>query len=73
MSAGDKTLIILACLLATLMLIYAADKAYELYTEYNEWSTERRRAKYRRQAYKELRERETIAHNRATLWEMMKR
>lgn len=55
-------------LAAGIMLLAALSKARELYDDYTEWSTLRRRAKYRAPAYRAVAERRTLKNNRQELW-----
>ena len=57
-----------AVLTAAFLLLVAAAKARELYAEYTEWSTLRRRAKYRVPAYTDMEQRWAIKQSRETLW-----
>ena len=57
-----------AVLTAAFLLLVAAAKARELYAEYTEWSTLRRRAKYRVPAYNDMERRWAVRRNRETLW-----
>lgn len=55
-------------LAAGLMLLAALSKARELYDDYTEWTTLRRRAKYRAPAYTDMEQRWTQHENREQLW-----
>lgn len=60
-------------LAAGLMLLAALSKARELYDDYTEWSTLRRRAKYRAPAYTDMEQRWTQHQNREQLWKAVNR
>ena len=63
-----KAAVIVAVLAASFLLLCAISKSMELKAEYNEWSTQKRRAKYRAPAYKQMNKRWTQHENRETLW-----
>lgn len=53
---------------AAYLLLAALEKARMLISEYNEWSTLRRREKYRVPAYTNMEQRWTQHENRENLW-----
>ncbi|MBQ9898524.1 MAG: hypothetical protein IJM44_03600 [Ruminococcus sp.] len=58
---------------AGIMLLAALSKARELYDDYTEWATLRRRAKYRAPAYTDMEQRWTQHQNREQLWKAVNR
>lgn len=63
-----KAAVTVAVFAAAFLLLCAIDKAMELKAEYDEWSTQKRRAKFRAPAYKQMNKRWTQHVNRETLW-----
>ena len=61
-----------AVLAAAILIMSAIGESRDLYEEYQEWNTERRRAEYRARAYKAMRERQAVEKNRESLWRAMK-
>ena len=61
-----------AVLAAAILILSAIGESRDLYEEYQEWNTERRRAEYRAKAYKAMRERQAKQNNRENLWRAMK-
>ena len=61
-----------AVLAAAILILSAIGESRELFEEYQEWNTERRRAEYRAKAYKAMRERQVKQSNRENLWRAMK-
>ena len=57
-----------AVLTAAFLLLVAVAKGRELYAEYSEWTTLKRRAKYRMPAYTDMERRWAIKQSRETLW-----
>ena len=68
-----KAAVTVAVLAASFLLLCAIDKAMELKAEYNEWSTQKRREKYRKPAYKQMNKRWTQHENREALWRRLTR
>ena len=60
-----------AVLIASFFLLCAIDKTMQLKDEYDEWSTQKNRAKYRAPAYKQMNKRWTQHENRETLWKVV--
>ena len=63
-----KAAVIVAVLAASFLLLCAIDKGMTLKEEYDEWSTQKRRAKYRRSAYADVYRRRCQSVNRDELW-----
>lgn len=63
-----KAAVIVAVLAAAFLLLCAISKSMELKAEYDEWSTQKNRAKYRAPAYKQMNKRWTQHENREALW-----
>ena len=63
-----KAAVIVAVLAASFLLLCAIDKGMTLKEEYDEWSTQKHRAKFRAPAYKQMNKRWTQHENRETLW-----
>lgn len=63
-----KAAVTVAVLAAAFLLLCAISKSMELKAEYNEWSTQKRRAKYRRSAYADVYRRRCQSVNRDELW-----
>ena len=61
-----------AVLAAAILILSAIGESRELFEEYQEWNTERRRAEYRSKAYRAIRERRAKQSNRENLWRAMK-
>ncbi len=57
-----------AVLIAAFCIMYAISEGRILKEEYDEWSTQKRREKYRKPAYKQMNKRWTQHENRETLW-----
>ena len=57
-----------AVLIASFFLLCAIDKTMQLKDEYDEWSTQKNRAKYRRSAYADVDRRRCQNVNRDELW-----
>lgn len=63
-----KAAVIVAVLAASFLLLCAISKSMELKAEYDEWSTQKNRAKFRAPAYKQMNKRWTQRQNREALW-----
>ena len=63
-----KAAVTVAVLAAAFLLLCAISKSMELKAEYDEWSTQKRRAKFRAPAYKQMNKRWTQHVNRDELW-----
>lgn len=57
-----------AVLIAAFCIMYAISEGRTLKEEYDEWSTQKNRAKYRAPAYKQMNKRWMKHENRETLW-----
>lgn len=57
-----------AVLIAAFCIMYAISEGRTLKEEYDEWSTQKRRAQYRIPAYKQMNKRWTKRQNREALW-----
>lgn len=57
-----------AVLIAAFCIMYAISEGRTLKEEYDEWSTQKNRAKYRAPAYKQMNKRWTQHVNRDELW-----
>ena len=57
-----------AVLIAAFCIMYAISEGRTLKEEYDEWSTQKRREKYRKPAYKQVDKRRTMRLNREALW-----
>lgn len=66
-----KVAVIVAVLAAAFLLLCAIDKAMELKSDYDEWSTQKNRAKFRAPAYKQMNKRWTQHVNREELWKVV--
>lgn len=60
-----------AVLIAAFCIMYAISEGRTLKEEYDEWSTQKNRAKYRAPAYKQMNKRWTQHQNRETLWKVV--
>lgn len=72
MSTTDKTIIIIAVLLAAFFILVALNKGRELYEQYSEFTVSKRRAMYRKAAYSQKAIERTIRDNRNELWRGLK-
>ena len=72
MSATDKTILLIAVLLAAFFILVAISKGRELYEQYTEFTVSRRRAMYRKVAYSQKAIERTIRDNRNELWRGLK-
>lgn len=68
-----KAAVIVAVLAAAFLLLCAISKSMELKAEYDEWSTQKNRAKFRAPAYKQMNKRWTQRQNRDELWRRLTR
>lgn len=66
-----KAAVTVAVLAASFLLLCAIDKGMTLKEEYDEWSTQKRRAKFRAPAYKQMNKRWTQHVNRDELWKVV--
>lgn len=66
-----KAAVTVAVLAAAFLLLCAISKSMELKAEYDEWSTQKRREKYRKPAYKQMNKRWTQHENREELWQVV--
>lgn len=66
-----NTAVTVAVLAAAFLLLCAISKSMELKAEYDEWSTQKNRAKYRAPAYKQMNKRWTQHENREELWKVV--
>lgn len=66
-----KAAVTVAVLAASFLLLCAIDKGIALKEEYDEWSTQKRRAKFRAPAYKQMNKRWTQHVNRDELWKVV--
>lgn len=66
-----KAAVTVAVLAASFLLLCAISKSMELKAEYDEWSTQKRRAKYRRSAYADVYRRRVQSGNRDELWKVV--
>lgn len=57
-----------AVLIAAFCIMYAISEGRTLKEEYDEWSTQKRREKYRKPAYKQMNARWAQHQNRDELW-----
>lgn len=64
-----KAAVTVAVFAAAFLLLCAISKSMELKAEYDEWSTQKNRAKYRAPAYKQMDARWAQHVNREKLWE----
>lgn len=64
-----NVVIFLAVLLAAYMLLVALSETISLCEQYSEWSTNRRRKRYRVPAYADMERRWTQHQNREQLWQ----
>lgn len=60
-----------AVLIAAFCIMYAISEGKTLKEEYDEWSTQKRRAKFRAPAYKQMNKRWTQHVNRDELWKVV--
>lgn len=67
-----NTAVTIAVLAAAILILSAIGESRDLIEEYQEWNTERRRAEYRAEAYKAMRERQVKQSNRENLWRAYK-
>ena len=72
MSTTDKTILLIAVLLAAFFILVAINKGRELYEQYTEFTVSRRRAMYRKAAYNQKAIERTIRDNRNELWRGLK-
>lgn len=66
-----KAAVTVAVLAAAFLLLCAISKSMELKAEYDEWSTQKNRAKYRAPAYKQMNKRWIQHVNRDELWKVV--
>ena len=63
----------IAVLIAAFCIMYAISEGKTLKEEYDEWSTQKNRAKFRAPAYKQMNKRWAQRHNRDELWRRLTR
>lgn len=63
-----KIALILAALVLAICIEYVVGEGKRLHAEYTEWSTQKRREKFRKPAYKQMNKRWTQHVNREALW-----
>ena len=68
-----KIALILAAAVIAFCIAYIIEEGKALKAEYNEWSTRKRREKYRKPAYKQMNKRRTMRLNREELWKEVNR
>lgn len=68
-----KIALILAALVLAICIEYVIGESKRLHAEYTEWSTQKRREKYRKPAYKQMNKRWTQHENREALWRRLTR
>ncbi len=68
-----KIALILAALVLAICIEYVIGEGRRLHAEYTEWSTQKRREKYRKPAYMQVDKRRTMRLNREQLWKEVNR
>lgn len=64
-----KIAVVFGVILSASCIYYAINEAKNLKADYDEWLTSKRRAQYRKPAYKQMNKRWTQHVNREQLWE----